>query len=265
MAKRYIWNPTDYAKNSANQYTWAKELIPKLRLQGDEFILDIGCGDGKITAELSKTLPKGKVVGIDSSAGMIRLAVDAFPKQNYPNLEFQVMDARNLTFQETFDLVFSNAALHWILDQKSVLKGVVKGLKPKGRLLFQMGGKGNAQEVLDIIDDLKLESKWKPYFVDFAFPYAFCGSEEYRDMLLDAGLEPKRVELFPKVMNLNGAEGLAGWIRTTWLPYTERLPPKIRDDFVKEIVNRYLKKHPIDQAGIVHLNMMRLEVEATKP
>ncbi|MCJ7793728.1 methyltransferase, partial [Candidatus Bathyarchaeota archaeon] len=64
---RYNWNAQDYAKNSANQFQWAKELIPKLKLNGNESLLDIGCGDGKITAELAKCLPHGRAVGIDSS------------------------------------------------------------------------------------------------------------------------------------------------------------------------------------------------------
>ena len=95
----YNWNAQDYAKNSQNQFQWAQELIPKLKLQGNEALLDIGCGDGKITAELARCLPKGRAVGIDSSEKMIDLAKTAFPQKDYPNLSFQVMDARKLTFQ----------------------------------------------------------------------------------------------------------------------------------------------------------------------
>jgi trans-aconitate 2-methyltransferase len=263
--KNYTWDAKDYAKNSTNQFQWAKELIPKLKLQGNEALLDIGCGDGKITAEISKCLQKGRAVGVDSSAQMINLAKTSFSKSQYSNLDFQVMDARKLSFHEEFDLIFSNAALHWIVDQKPVLEGVQRSLKPQGRILFQMGGKGNAQAVLGILDDLLIEKQWRDYFEGFTFPYAFCSREEYTAMLLEAGLKPLRVELFPKVMKLDGSEGLAGWIRTTWLPYTERLPIELRDGFVKEIVNRYLKNHPADTDDAVHLGMVRLEVEAYKP
>jgi trans-aconitate 2-methyltransferase len=263
--KRYVWNAEDYAKNSASQYTWAKELIPKLKLSGNEVLLDVGCGDGKVTAVIAQCLPRGCVVGVDNSEGMIHLAQCSFPQEAYPNLSFQRMDARVLTFQEKFDRVFSNAALHWILDQSAVLAGIQRSLKAGGQLLLQMGGKGNAKDVLSILDDLLFEAPWKRFFKGFTFPYAFCGTEEYGALLVEAGLEPKRVELMPKIMNLNGAEGLAGWIRTTWLPYTERLPLEQRDAFVKEIVNRYIDRHPADAEGIVHLNMVRLEVEASKP
>ena len=93
-AKNYAWAAKDYAKNSQNQYQWAKELIPKLKLKGNETLLDIGCGDGKITAELAKCLPNGRTVGIDSSAQMIKLAQNTFPSKDQTNLSFQVMDAR---------------------------------------------------------------------------------------------------------------------------------------------------------------------------
>jgi trans-aconitate 2-methyltransferase len=261
----YSWNASDYAKNSSNQYVWAKELIPKLELLGNEAFLDIGCGDGKITAELAKCLPNGRAVGVDSSVEMINLANRNFPQQDYTNLTFQVMDARKLTFHGEFDRVFSNAALHWIPEQKTVLVGVAESLKNGGRLLFQMGGKGNAKDILGILDDMLVEAQWKGFFEGFTFPYAFCGTDEYRNLLIEAGLVPKRVELLPKVMSLKGAEGLAGWIRTTWLPYTQRLPLERRDGFVAEIGKRYLANHPVDAEDALCLSMVRLEVEAYKP
>ena len=264
-AKNYAWDAKDYAKNSQNQYQWAKELLPKLKLKGNEALLDIGCGDGKITAELAKCLPNGRAVGIDSSAQMINLAQKTFPNSDYPNLSFQVMDARKLLFQSEFDIIFSNAALHWIVDQKTVLQGVQRSLKTGGRLLFQMAGKGNAQAVLEILGDLLVEEPWKECFEGFAFPYGFFKAEEYTTCLAEAALKPLRVELFHRDMKHAGKEGLGGWIRTTWLPYTERLPIEKRDKFVKEIVERYMKNHPIDADGVVHLGMIRLEVEACKP
>jgi trans-aconitate 2-methyltransferase len=264
-SSNYSWDAKDYAKNSLNQLRWAKELIPKLKLQGNEALLDIGCGDGKITAELAGCLPKGKAVGIDSSPQMIKLAQTTFTQKDYPNLDFQVMDARKLTFDQEFEVVFSNAALHWIVDQKKVIQGVQRSLKPQGRLVVQMAGKGNAQDIIGILNNMLTESTWKKYFDDFKFPYGFFGLEEYQSFLDEAGLKPKRIELFPKDMKHYGQDGLTGWIRTTWLPYTERLPIDKRDEFVKEIARRYLKNHPTEPDGTIHLCMIRLEVEAYKP
>ena len=263
--KPYSWNAQDYSRNSKNQFQWAKELIPKLKLRGNEALLDIGCGDGKITAEIAQSLPHGYVVGVDSSPQMINLAKDSQPKEQHPNLSFELMDARNLRFKEEFDVVFSNAALHWILDQKSVLNGVHRSLKPKGRLLFQMAGKGNAGAVLELFDKLIALPRWQHYFEGFSFPYAFLNPQEYSQLLADSGLEAVRVELFPKDMKFPSAEGMAGWIRTTWLPFTERVPADQREGFVEEIVSRYVATRPSDADGTIHLDMVRLEVEANKP
>ena len=261
----YNWNAKDYAKNSQNQFQWAKELIPKLKLHGDEALLDIGCGDGKITAEIARCLPNGRAVGVDSSEKMINLAKTTFPRKDCPNLSFQVMDARKLTFQGEFDVAFSNAALHWVVDQKAVLCGVQGSLKPGGRLLLQMAGKGNAEDVLCIIEELRAMEPWKRFFSGMTFPYGFYDPEQYRVFLRQAGLVPVRVELFPKDMTHNSAEGLAGWVRTTWLPFTDRIPAGLRQNFVDLIVNRYLERHPADSAGFIHVGMMRIEAEAYKP
>ncbi len=261
----YNWNAQDYAKNSANQFQWAKELIPKLKLQGNETLLDIGCGDGKITAEIAKCLPSGRAVGVDSSEKMINLAKSTFPQKDYPNLSFQVMDARKLTFRAEFDRAFSNAALHWVVDQKAVLDGVQRSLKSGGRLLFQMAGKGNAKDVFSIIKKLVAVEPWKGFFSKMTFPYGFYDPKEYRAFLKQAGLVAERVELFPRDMKFNGAEGLDGWVRTTWLPFTDKVPVELRPKFEQEIVNRYLERHPVDAAGTVHVGMMRIEAEAYKP
>jgi trans-aconitate 2-methyltransferase len=260
----YNWNAQDYAKNSQNQFQWAQELIPKLKLQGNEALLDVGCGDGKITAELTRCLPKGRAVGVDSSEKMIDLAKQTFPEKDFPNLSFLLMDARKLTFESEFDIAFSNAALHWIVDQEAVLLGVQRSLKPGGRLLFQMAGKGNAKEILSLINELMIVEPWKKFFQGMTFPYGFYDQEEYFSFLHQAGLVADRVELFPKDMKHNGKEGLAGWVRTTWLPFTSKLPDELKPKFVETIVNRYLEKYPADDEGTVHVGMMRIEVAAHK-
>lgn len=261
----YSWDAGDYAKQSANQQKWARELITKLNLHGNEYILDIGCGDGKVTAEIALQLSNGSVTGIDNSSSMIDLARTNFPRSQYPNLSFEIGDARTFLFNSQFDLIFSNAVLHWVIDHRPVLKNIYHCLKPGGRILLQMGGKGNAANILTVLDEMRLENKWKSYFMDFDFPYGFYGDQEYRTWLVETGFIIKRVELIPKIMTHPNKEGLEGWIRTTWLPYTQRVPNSDRDAFINEIATRYIQKQPTDSGGIIKINMMRLEVEAAKP
>ncbi|MGC9515604.1 class I SAM-dependent methyltransferase [Methanocrinis sp.] len=258
------WRPDKYAQSSSAQELWAEELIRKIEIEGDERILDIGCGDGRITARIADLVPRGSVLGIDSSTEMVRFAGERFPPEIIKNLRFAEADARDLSFEEEFDLVVSFAALHWIADHGPVLGGIRRALKPGGRALLQFGGRGNAAAPLKIADQMTREGKWRSYFEGFTFRYAFFGSEEYRVWLVEAGLSPQRVELIPKDMVQPNPQKFCGWIETTWHPYLERVPEGLRGEFVSEIVDRYLRTHPLDAEGRVHVGMTRLEVVAKK-
>jgi trans-aconitate methyltransferase len=258
------WNPEAYDRISLEHKRWAEEAISKIRIKGDERVLDIGCGDGKITAYISSIVPHGSVVGIDNSIEMIGFAQNKFPQLNWPNLSFQYGDAIDLQYHEEFDLVVSFACLHWILNQKPVLEGIQRGLKSKGRLLVQFGGRGNVSEVLDIVNKKISEDKWASYFKDFTFRYGFFGPEEYKRWLEQAGFRPKRVELIPKDMIQQGIDGLACWLESTWLPYIEKIPNNLQQDFISEIAKDYLLTHPLDNSGNIHVKIVRIEVEAEK-
>lgn len=258
----YKWDAKDYHKSSVEQQKWARELILKLALKGSERVLDIGCGDGKVTAEIAEKLPKGSVLGIDNSEEMISFARENFSSKIYPNLAYQLMDARNMNFISEFDVVFSTTTLHWVNDHLPVLRGIKRSLKPRGRILLQMGGKGNAAKILEVLETIVNSKKWHRYFTDFTFPWAFYGADEYNIWLKDVELKAKRIELIPKDMIHKGKEGLVGWIRTTWLPYTQRIPKEFREDFICEIVDRYAQSCPMDNEGFIHIQMVRLEVEA---
>jgi trans-aconitate 2-methyltransferase len=258
------WNPDAYAKSSSAQKKWAEELISKMHIRGDERILDIGCGDGKITAQIASLLPRGSVVGIDNSPDMIDFARRAFPPSGWPNLSFQFGDASDIRYENEFDLVVSFACLHWILDHGPVLDGIKRSLKSGGRLFLQFGGEGNAEEILEVVNKMISEDRWAEYFKQFSFPYGFFGPEEYEGWLAQAGLRAVRVELIPKDMVQPGRGGLASWIESTWLPYIERVPEELRGDFVDVMVECYASTHPLDDDEQVHVKMMRLEVEAEK-
>jgi trans-aconitate 2-methyltransferase len=260
----FTWNAADYNKSSPSQQLWAQELIAKLGLIGIERVLDIGCGDGKVTAAIAASVPQGVVTGIDSSPEMIRFALEHFPYRIHPNLTFIQMDASHLTFQEEFDVIFSNAALHWISDHRPVLAGIARSLGPSGRAVIQMGGKGNADQVFSVLEVLLRNRRWVRYFEGFAFAYGFFGTAEYRQWLADVGLEPIRVELIPKDMTYSRREDFAGWIRTTWLPWMTRLPESEKPVFIEAFIDEYLAMYPADSEGAIHIGMMRLEAEAKK-
>ena len=262
--KNYEWNAHEYEKHSQGQQKWARELIEKISLKGTENVLDLGCGDGKVTAEISKVVSKGSIIGVDNSAGMINLATDKYTSAKYPNLSFQEMDAGNLKFNDRFDLIFSNAVLHWVKDQKPVIKGMFKSLKKGGRVLIQMWGKGNAAAIVEVLSELRAEKRWHSYFNRFSFPFYFPGINEYEALLIDCRFKLNRIELIPKKKDHLGIESLKGWIRTTWLPYTQRVPEKEREKFIDIVSKKYIERYSVNSESIINVQMVRLEVEAEK-
>lgn len=260
----YKWNAQDYQKNSEGQLKWGRELIPKLGLSGKEHVLDIGCGDGKITAEIAAQVPDGQVTGIDSSRDMIDLANNTFAQTDYANLHFIYMDAREINFFNAFDIVFSNAVLHWVDNHRKVLSAIYTALKTPGKVLLQMGGKGNAAGMMDVVLSMLKQPAWVKHFMGFTIPYYFYGPDQYTVWLKEAGLKQIRVELIPKDMRHRGKEGLEGWFRTTWHPFIARIPDEEHQLFIDQAVSLYLNEHPLDEDGFVHMNMVRLEVEAEK-
>jgi trans-aconitate methyltransferase len=263
--RRLVWDAEDYSRSSAMQKKSGRELIARLNLAGDERLLDIGCGDGLLASEIAGLLPRGSVLGIDSSEEMILFARSTYPMERFPNLDFKTMDVRNLAFDDEFDVIFSNAALHWVSEHLPILRGIEKGLKPGGRVFLQMGGSGSHMEIVSVLGTVLARDAWRGYFGDFNYSFGFHAAQDYISWLEGAGLTPKRVELVPRDMAMDGRDGVAGWIRTTWLPFTQKIPQDLRERFIQELVDGYIEICPPDEEGLIHAQSMRLVVEAEKP
>lgn len=120
------------------------------------------------------------------------------------------------------------------------------------------------KKIVEVMETNLKSGKWSRYFTDFSNHYGFYGPEEYKRWLERVGLEAKRVELIPRDMIHEKIEGLKAWIRATWLPYTERIPEDLRQKLIDNIVNRYVEKYPPDSTGFIHVQLIRLDVEAEK-
>ncbi len=250
------WNPENYAANSQGQAIWANELIAKIGLRGDEAILDIGCGDGKITDALSRLTYK-ETIAIDLSAEMV-----AFAQSHFKTPLFMQMDAQQLTFDARFDVVFSNAALHWVANHEAVVRGIYRALKPGGKAVLQMGGKGNAAAVFAALEKVKVS--YARYFEGFQAPYTFCSNRQYTLWLKDAGFREYHAALLEKEMVHENVDAFKGWLHTTWFPFIQRVPEAMQAAFVDAWVTAYLDTRPVDDMGRIRVAMVRLEVMAIK-
>ncbi len=253
MSQSHQWNPADYARHSQGQEILARELITSLKLRPQEHVLDIGCGDGRMTAEIARMVPQGRVVGIDRSAEMVAHAAQHFV---LPNLSFRTADAAALPFHDEFDVVYSSAVLHWVQDHKAALAGIARSLRPGGRCLLQMGGKGNVGEMIQAFERAGAKAS--------GFTYAFHGDDEYRGMVQNAGLIVDNVELIPKDMVHASRAALTGWIRTAWQPYHRDVPETRKNEFLERVTDLYGEAHPADADGAFHVLTIRLQVEAHK-
>ena len=141
------FNGEEYKNASTHQKEWGNKIISELQLSGNERILDLGCGDGALTAQLASRVPEGSVVGIDASQSMI----DSALQHQRPNLTFQLKDINNLDYQEEFDLIFSNAALHWVKNHQALLFHAFTSLKKGGVLRCNFAGDGNCAAFFQVV------------------------------------------------------------------------------------------------------------------
>lgn len=258
----YQWNATDYARHSAGQEKWAREMLERAALAPDERVLDLGCGDGRITAAIARLVPEGTVLGVDLSPTMVLHATAQFPASEFPNLAFEQMDASALPFDGAFTFIFSNAVLHWIRDHRPVLAGIARALAPGGRCLLQMGGRGNGDDAVRAFTEVCSYAAWQPWYEGFESTYGFHGDDDYRVWLAEAGLIADRVALIEKDMIHADREAFLGWLRTAWHPYTSPVPGDLRPALLDAVTDHYLDQHPPDADGRVHVRMIRLQVEA---
>ena len=165
---------------------------------------------------------------------------------------------------EKFDIVFSNAALHWVDDHPAFLCSAAAYLRPGGRLVVSCGGKGNAQDVFVVLRAEMRLKRWRGFFRRMETPYFFHSPEDYEQWLPRFGFNSCSVRLSPKDAVYDGCKGFATWLRTTWLPYIQRVPEDLREEFIAGITERYVARHPPDADNRVHVRMVRLEIDAVR-
>ncbi|HLK47799.1 MAG TPA: methyltransferase domain-containing protein [Bryobacteraceae bacterium] len=217
------WNPSLYQGSHAFVWEYGRDLLQLLAPQAGERILDIGCGTGQLAAEIARA--GAHVTAIDNSAAMIEQA-----RRNFPEVRFELADARSLPYREQFEAVFSNAALHWVSDPDAAAAGIARALKPGGRFVAELGGKGNNQLLQAAVFQALGKLGVTPEAV--RMPWFFPSIGEYAPILERYGLEVTFAALFDRPTRLdNGARGLADWVAMFGSCWTEALSIEQRPEF----------------------------------
>jgi len=208
-----------------HNFVWrlGEGVVELLKPQAGERILDLGCGPGQLTKKIAES--GAEVLGLDASLEMIGQA-----RQNYPELRFVLQDAAAMNYEGEFDAVFSNAALHWMLDPAAVVRGVSRALKTGGRFVAEMGGKGNIRTIVEAIHNVI--GKYRPIP---ASRHYYPSVSEYTSILETHRLEVRMAQLFDRPTPLEGEAGMENWIRQFKMYYFESLPAAALSEVVEEL------------------------------
>jgi trans-aconitate methyltransferase len=246
------WDAELYEARHGFVWRFGEGVVEFLNPQPGERILDLGCGTGQLTQKIAES--GADVLGLDASADMIGQA-----RQNYPRLQFVLADAAALKFENEFDAVFSNAALHWILDRAGVVAGIARVLKKGGRFVAEFGGKGNVRILERAID--KVAAKYHTGPIPEKRTY-YPAVGEYAALLEEHGLEVRFAQLFDRPTPLEGEDGMANWVRQFKWYYFEGLPPGQQQDALRDLVEEL--RPALRNAEGWYADYRRLRISAVK-
>jgi trans-aconitate 2-methyltransferase len=233
------WAAADYARISALQKMMAEEVLGLVRLTGPERVLDVGCGDGKITAEIAARLPGGSVLGIDPSVEMISFAQNHWSNSGHKNLQFGVADVRDLPFHEEFDLVVSFNALHWVTEQDEALASIHSSLKPGAAAQLRFVPAGPRKSLEDVIRETRQSARWATYFQGFHRPYLHLSPQEYSEIASKAGLQVQTAHVDDKSWDFHSRAGFFAFANVTFVEWTRMVPEAEKPAFINDVLDRY--------------------------
>ena len=250
-----------YKEASGHQKEWGRKLISELSLKGGERILDLGCGDGTLTAQLARLVPEGFVVGIDASKNMIETARKAHDRDN---VKFELMDINDIAFVNEFNVVFSNATLHWIKDHNKLLKNVFNSLKDNGVVRFNFAGDGNCSCFFRVVKEVMAESSYAGYFTGFGWPWYMPKIEEYGNVVEQFPFKEKRVWGENADKYFQNVDLMVKWVeQPSLVPFLACVGKKHRVGFREAVVERMIDE-TVQADGTCFETFRRINVFARK-
>ena len=254
------WNAGLYHDISSPQQAWGRRVLDRLPLTGTERVLDIGCGTGRLTAEIARRVPAGRVVGVDRSAAMLQTASD-WLRRSEAKTTLVRADAAALPFRRAFDAAFSGATFHWIHDHAALFRSIVTALRPGGRLVAQCGGGPNLALLYGRAGRLMREPRFARYFEEWSEPTNFADVETTRRRLEAAGFVDIEVSLEEAPTRFDGPDQFREFITNVCLRHqAARLPNMERQSFLRDLTVEAARDSPA-----FTLDYWRLNIQGTRP
>ena len=244
------WDAQTYDRVSDPQYEWGLEVLGRLDLAGNEFVMDAGCGSGRVTAKLLERLPHGRVLCVDASEQMIEKAREALGDR----ADYLVADLSELEVPERVDVIFSTATFHWVLDHDRLFSRLHAALKPGGRLVAQCGGEGNVAKHARAIVEVATRPEFIDHFQGLEMMWNFAPADATEERLREAGFADVRCWLEDKPVQPENPYDFTTTV--TMGPHLSRLPEELRRQFAEAVLE-------VEDDPLV-LNYVRLNMDATR-
>jgi trans-aconitate 2-methyltransferase len=249
---RHEWDASTYHRVSAPQVEWGMRVLARLPLRGDEIVIDVGCGTGRLTAELAARLPRGRVIAIDRSVEMLKTAREHLRTHSrtflkggappppgapeHPRTGFVQANVLDLPISGRADIIFSTATFHWVLDHPRLFGQLAAALKPGGRLHAQCGGGPNLVRLHARAQRLMREPPYAPFFAEWHAPWEFADAETTARRLREAGFDDVETSVDPAPVVLGSADEFSEFLTAVVLrDHLTYLPDALKGSFVATI------------------------------
>ncbi len=231
------WDPDSYGHVNTLQQLVAERALADLVLDGGERVLDVGCGDGKVTAMIAARLTTGTVVGVDPSARMIDAARQLLPDTSRST--FMVGTAATLTFHASFDVATSFNALHWEIRWLEALRRIRSALRANGRALLVFVCDGQRPSLEDVVMQTCQSLRWQSAFDAFGAPFVHVDPDAYAAAADSAGFAVERLVVDDLEWDFGTRAAFIDWCAAGLVAWTGRLAPDDRADFVEDVISAY--------------------------
>lgn len=258
------WDGQTYQKGHLAQFTLANDLLKQFPFRGQEKVLDLGWGDGAITALIAKEkVPQGRVFGVDVSESMVKTANATH--SDCSNVNFLQGDAQDIQLHQTFDLIVSFSALHWATDQEAVWNGIRGHLNVGGKALISLNPLPRQKELTDTISTMMKKDAWCQIFEGFKESPTMpeLDLDDYKDIVLSTGLAVNRAVNLWDHFEFDHAQALRDNL-LGWLPHLKVIPEVLKVTFIQEFVDHFLAFTRQSQSGPIRLHFNRFIIEAER-